>query len=101
MILEKRLFWHLSVFGWSKKFSLVIFRTRQEGDTSAEVKSFQSVTLPAVCKLGLVILGAHAVGEERERNRRQEVVLIERVFHLGHISSPLLSAHGASACRFV
>lgn len=45
---------------------------------------FQSVTLPAVCKLGLVILEADAVREEGERNRRQEVVLIECAFHLSY-----------------
>lgn len=70
-----------------KKFSLVIFRMRQEGVTNIQVKSFQSITLPAVCKFGLVILEAGAVRKDRERNRRQEAELIEYAFHLGHITS--------------
>jgi len=53
-----------------KKFSLVIFGTRQEGATTVQVKSFLLITLPAVCKLGLVILGADEVKEEIESNRR-------------------------------
>lgn len=79
-----------------KKFSLLIFRMRQEVATNIQVKSFQSITLPAVCKFGLVILEADAVRKGRERNRRQDVELLECAFQLRHISS-LLSATGASS----